>query len=110
MGVKPGVPDITLPVPRGIYHGLYIELKTDSGKTSKEQNEWLAEAREDGYYTAVCYSWPEAAEVLERYLSLPCVNLKEMLKACVRDETYQKCVMGEDSQDGKGGKRREGNV
>jgi len=26
-GVKAGVPDICLPVPRGGYHGLYIEMK-----------------------------------------------------------------------------------
>ena len=26
MGVKKGVPDLCLPVPRGTYHGLYIEL------------------------------------------------------------------------------------
>lgn len=26
-GVKSGVPDLCLPVPRGQYHGLYIEIK-----------------------------------------------------------------------------------
>ena len=33
-GVKSGVPDICLPVPRGKYHGLYIEMKY--GKTSHQ--------------------------------------------------------------------------
>ena len=30
-GLKKGVPDICLPVPRGKYHGLYIELKRLNG-------------------------------------------------------------------------------
>ena len=41
MGVKSGIPDVFLPAPRGIYHGLYIEFKSDSGKTSKNQDELL---------------------------------------------------------------------
>lgn len=40
-GVKPGVPDLCLPVPRGRYHGLYIEMKTPTGRTSKDQEWWL---------------------------------------------------------------------
>ena len=28
MGVKSGVPDLHLPVARGVYHGLYLEMKT----------------------------------------------------------------------------------
>lgn len=31
-GVRSGVPDICLPVPKGKYHGLYIELKRYGGK------------------------------------------------------------------------------
>ena len=27
MGVKPGVPDLILPLPSGNYHGLFIEMK-----------------------------------------------------------------------------------
>ena len=40
-GVKPGVPDICLPVPRGNWSGLYIELKTARGTVSKAQRGWL---------------------------------------------------------------------
>lgn len=31
MGVKSGVPDVHLPVARGGYHGLYIEMKRTKG-------------------------------------------------------------------------------
>ena len=34
-GLKKGVPDICLPVPRGKYHGLYIEMKR-IGETLRE--------------------------------------------------------------------------
>lgn len=67
-GVKPGVPDLCLPVARRGYHGLYIEMKISGGRVSKEQRQWLAAAEADGYMTAVCYSWPEAARLLVAYL------------------------------------------
>lgn len=40
MGVKPGVPDLFLPVPRSRYHGLYIEMKTEVGTPSEDQKWW----------------------------------------------------------------------
>ena len=40
IGVKKGVPDLSLPVPRGRYHGLYIEMKNDAGRASQEQKWW----------------------------------------------------------------------
>jgi hypothetical protein len=52
-GVKPGVPDICLPVPRGDWHGLYIELKTRRGRVSAAQREWLTALARQGYRTAV---------------------------------------------------------
>lgn len=67
-GVKAGVPDLVLPVPRGVYHGLYIEMKTDIGKTSKEQDEWLEALREQGYYATDCHGAKSAIRVLEWYL------------------------------------------
>lgn len=70
-GVKAGVPDVELPAPRGEYHGLYIELKAGSNTTTANQKRWLKFLRQQGYYTAVCYSWQLAAELIERYLLHP---------------------------------------
>ena len=36
-GVKPGVPDIFLPVARNKFHGLFIEMKFGRGRLTKEQ-------------------------------------------------------------------------
>ena len=67
-GVKAGVPDIVLPVPRDGYHGLCIELKAGKNKPTQNQKRWLKFLQEQGYYTAVCYGWQEAAKIIETYL------------------------------------------
>lgn len=69
-GVKRGVPDLCLPVARGKYHGLYIEMKTESGRTSPEQKWWGERLSLQGYRWEVCRGWKAAAKVLEWYLSL----------------------------------------
>lgn len=68
-GVKAGVPDLCLPVPRGKWHGLYIEMKEQNGKVSKNQEWWIKKLQEQGYYVAVCYGWEEAKETILKYLS-----------------------------------------
>lgn len=68
-GVKPGVPDLFLPVPRGPWHGLFIELKRQKGgRASEAQKEWIDALRGQGYMAAVVFGWEEAAELLEKYL------------------------------------------
>ena len=68
-GVKAGVPDLFLPVPRGESHGLFIELKRlDGGSVSKAQKEWIAQLREQGYRAEVCKGWEAASRVLLEYL------------------------------------------
>ena len=70
MGVKRGVPDLCLPVARDRYHGLYIELKTETGRTSEAQKWWGEKLLEQGYMFEVCHGWESAVGVLEWYLSL----------------------------------------
>lgn len=70
-GVKAGVPDICLPVARGKYHGLYIELKAGKNTVTDNQSRWLTELTRQGYCTAVCYGWEPASKVIEQYLSIP---------------------------------------
>ena len=69
-GVKSGVPDICLPVSKGSYHGLFIEMKRKGGKTSGNQDKWLALLSEQGYRACVCIGWEQAAQKIISYLSL----------------------------------------
>lgn len=71
MGLKKGVPDVVLPVARGNYHGLYIELKcVDSGHATKEQLWWLEQLEWQGYAVAICRGWQRASLVITNYLKL----------------------------------------
>lgn len=98
-GVKPGVPDICLPVVskwdwgdgkrwliegegiafgRGIFGfaGLYIELKRlksergAKGKASKPQEDWQAYLRSEGYACEVVEGWEAATVVICKYLQI----------------------------------------
>lgn len=69
-GLKPGVPDVALPVPRGSYHGMYIEMKFDKNKTTKHQDEWLFGLQSMGYYVCVPYGFVEAKNEIIKYLGL----------------------------------------
>jgi hypothetical protein len=68
-GVKAGVPDICLPVPRGGSSGLFVELKRGSGgRVSSEQRAWLQALAEQGYAVRICFGFDEAVSAITRYL------------------------------------------
>lgn len=69
-GVKKGVLDLHLPVARGKYHSLYIELKREGEKTTSEQNWWIEELSKEGNFCEVCHGWESAVRVIEWYLQL----------------------------------------
>ena len=70
-GVKAGVPDIFLPVAKGGYHGLFIEMKRVKGwKLSAVQNQWIADLLRQGYAVYKCEGWVKAKECVEAYLKL----------------------------------------
>ena len=69
MGVKSGVPDLCLPVSRGGYHGLYIELKRRrGGQVSGDQREWIDALRVQGFHVKVCRGSDEAIRLLFDYI------------------------------------------
>lgn len=68
-GVKSGVPDLVLPVARGKYHGLYIELKTLRGRVSDTQKQWLDALRNQGYAAIVCRGADETIAMISKYLA-----------------------------------------
>ena len=68
-GVKAGVPDMFLPVARGDFHGLFIELKKGQKQTlSNEQKDWFRELQEQGYECVVSFGWQHAVNNIITYL------------------------------------------
>lgn len=67
-GVKAGVPDLHLPVARGGYHSLYIEMKVKGNRPTPKQIHWHMLLVEQGNKVEVCYSFDEAKNVLLDYL------------------------------------------
>jgi len=69
-GMRPGVPDLCIPVARGDYHSLYIEMKADGGKPSEEQSRWIWRLRDEGMCAYVCYGADNAIALIDRYMAL----------------------------------------
>ena len=70
MGLRPGVSDICLPVARGGFHGLYIELKAVGGKPTATQLRFLDGVRREGYFAALCVGHESAEKTILGYLEL----------------------------------------
>jgi hypothetical protein len=70
LGVKPGFPDLILPARSGQHPGLVIEMKSDIGRVSTEQAEWLDHLTEQGWSTAVARSAEAARIILCDYLGV----------------------------------------
>ena len=71
LGVKAGVPDLFLPVPRGKYHGLFIEMKSAKGSMSPEQKVFCCQAIKQGYAYICCKSGKDGIQTLQNYLDNP---------------------------------------
>lgn len=69
-GLKAGMPDICLPVGRGVFHALYIELKVGDNKPSKKQKEKLSQLAAVGNKAVVCYGWEDAKNEICKYMTL----------------------------------------
>lgn len=70
-GMKSGVPDICLPVARGGYHALYIEMKrTKRGALSESQRWWLDKLSAQNNKAIMCKGWEAARMAIEEYLNM----------------------------------------
>lgn len=85
MGVKRGVPDTFLPVKRGAWSGLFIELKRPVGKNkrqgtaSKEQGIWIEDLQKQGYAAMVCVGYEMAWNIIMDYLAWPNQSIEPKL-------------------------------
>ena len=75
-GVKAGIPDICLPVPKNGYGALYIELKVSEnkalgvrkGRVSDCQAAMLKSLSDYGNRAVVCYGAEEAIRAIKEYI------------------------------------------
>lgn len=74
LGTKAGFPDLILPIRSpgylGSVPGLAIEMKTDVGRTTTDQDAWLDALANNGWDTHICRSAEHAREVLCVYLAV----------------------------------------
>lgn len=67
-GIVRGVSDFILLIPRGRYHGLMIEMKTETGHQSPYQKEWQTLVESQGYRYEVIRSEEDFRKLLVDYL------------------------------------------
>lgn len=68
-GLRPGVPDLLLPVARHGYHGMFIELKVGDNQPGLAQMDWIGRLVAEGYYCKVIWdSVASAMRFMEWYL------------------------------------------
>jgi hypothetical protein len=69
-GLKAGMPDLHIPIARGGYHSLYIEMKNGkAGKLSEAQKEVLEILRRERNKVAICRNLEEFQEEINKYFS-----------------------------------------
>lgn len=87
MGVKPGAADLFVPLARGDWHGLFIEMKKprNAFKYPSDLARAVSPAQQSfgelvgrfGYWHVVCYGFDEARHVIEQYIEGRDVLLSE---------------------------------
>ena len=68
MGVRSGVPDLVLPVPNKYFHGLYIEMKSETGTMSENQKWWRDKLTKQGYAYILAKGSQAAIKGIEDYI------------------------------------------
>lgn len=70
-GVRAGVSDLMLPVARHGFNGLFIEMKSLSGRATPEQMRFMERVTEQGYMAVLCKGADAAMDTIKTYLSHP---------------------------------------
>lgn len=68
-GLKPGVPDLCVPVSKRGFFGLFIEMKHGDNKPTEHQKNWIQLLNDNGYCARVCVGAKEAMNLLNWYFA-----------------------------------------
>ena len=68
MGILKGASDIFMAWPSKGYHGMFIEVKSKTGRLTPEQKEFLKRMGIKGYFVEVCYGAEQIIDTMKYYL------------------------------------------
>lgn len=69
-GATAGIPDMHIPIPKGDYASLYIEMKNGkAGRLSEHQKEMIQRLQAYGNKVVVCRTFDEFKREIEEYLA-----------------------------------------
>ena len=68
-GVLAGVPDLFIPEPTKYFSGLFIEMKSDTGKLSRNQIAMLSQLAGRGYHVVICRTVTEFMDSVNEYFN-----------------------------------------
>ena len=69
LGLVPGMPDLMLAVTTNTAPGLYIEMKSPTGRLQDSQRNIHEQLRNQKYKVIVCYNWDDAKQEIKKYLN-----------------------------------------
>ena len=68
-GMLKGSHDVKLPIARGGYIGLSIELKYGKNRATTDQKEIASLLQKEGHFVIFCWDWEEAKRLIIDYLN-----------------------------------------
>jgi len=68
MGVLSGVSDVFIALPKGGFHGLFLELKAGNNKATEHQRLFLEKMTQNGYLAICCTGYEAARAIILTYL------------------------------------------
>ena len=99
MGVQSGVSDFHCTIPRGGYHSLWLEIKTNKGTLKPEQRDFLDEQIVWGHFAVVTYGAEQALTVINRWLGFEPVDpidwMMEIRTPAARQRHYEEWLCEE---------------
>lgn len=68
MGLRPGASDVFVAIPRGDFHGMFLELKEGRNKPNDRQLKFMDDMRSQGYYCVWKTGFEKARLAITEYL------------------------------------------
>ncbi len=67
-GYWKGFPDLQICEPNHNYYGLFIEIKTEKGRPTAFQKDWINALNKRGYKAVICKGFVQCKDELDKYL------------------------------------------